>query len=140
MIFGDQDKQSKFFKNRNASFRHLSSADVLDGPGSSPAFLCERVFIQIDVKKVTDIGGNNKVKLTLGSSTRALNFPILQENKQIPLPLYMSRAQLKRRWSRWTTHCGTDNCEKKPIQLCKAVLCHRTARLSTQFGFRDKDG
>ena len=44
---------------------------------SSPAFICEKVYMQIDFKKITD----------------------LAMDKEKVVPLYMSRAQLKRHTS-----------------------------------------
>lgn len=59
---------------RTRSMRHLSESD------QSPAFMCEKVCLQIELKKVTDINTVDKTKEKV-------------------VPLYMSRAQLKRHTS-----------------------------------------
>ena len=58
----------------------------LSDPDPSPAFLCEKIYLQIDFKKMTDITSG-------GGGDRQ------QREKMVVPPLYMTRAQLKRHTS-----------------------------------------
>eukprot|EP00095_Tigriopus_kingsejongensis_P008238 maker-scaffold230_size244653-snap-gene-0.11 protein:Tk08238 transcript:maker-scaffold230_size244653-snap-gene-0.11-mRNA-1 annotation:"PREDICTED: uncharacterized protein KIAA1109-like isoform X7" len=78
IIESEIGKRSRLSLNRKAtsSRRHLSESS----DSSSPAFICEKVCLQTDLKKITDINTGDK-------------------SRDNVVPLYMSRAQLKRHTS-----------------------------------------
>ncbi len=69
---------------RSKSARAAAAAAAADSD-PSPAFLCEKIFLQADLKKVTDIMMSEKSGGGGG--------------KDVHVPLYMTRAQLKRHTS-----------------------------------------
>ncbi len=69
--------ESEFGKMQRSQRSKKSRSRMFVDTDTSPAFLCEKIYMQVDFKKVTDISMDDKEKV----------------------PIYISRAQLKRHTS-----------------------------------------